>query len=301
MQRHGTRSRSRPPFSHRRSGWPGVRAPASRSSGPSKGTPLEQRSHRAERDSARSAETHTKPTNQSVDLTPDYFSIITLQYFQWCLEPGMRLALAVIVVKHKHPVVITSKHLSWDEEQHYVKCLIYINISGISNNTMGIAEMSPCYTPLKTLLPVKVVQGLEHRWNNVTFTWKLVRISSQRVNSNCGIVRQKQIWRKLFTKSDEASRKIQNKHIKKSSKLEHWPMKWTWNIVWTKTPWYEDERRLFVVLPVVLARVSSGFFLLLCLDLRREITAASLIWHWETNHGRGPPFYCLTLQSQPIW
>lgn len=58
VRRRGTRSRSRPPSWRRRSGWPGVRAPASRSSGPSTDTPQERRSHRAERDSAQSAETH---------------------------------------------------------------------------------------------------------------------------------------------------------------------------------------------------------------------------------------------------
>lgn len=57
-RRRGTRSRSCPPSWCRRSGWPGVRTPASRSSGLSTDTPPERRSHRAKRGSARSAETH---------------------------------------------------------------------------------------------------------------------------------------------------------------------------------------------------------------------------------------------------
>lgn len=58
MKHHGTRSRSCLPSWCRRSGWPGVRTPASQSSGPSTDTPLERRSHRAKRDSARSAGMH---------------------------------------------------------------------------------------------------------------------------------------------------------------------------------------------------------------------------------------------------
>lgn len=53
---HGTKSRSHLPSWRRHSGWPGVHAPASRSSGPSTDTPQGLRSHRAERDSAQSAE-----------------------------------------------------------------------------------------------------------------------------------------------------------------------------------------------------------------------------------------------------
>lgn len=61
VRRRGTRSRSRLPSWRRRNGWLGDRAPASRSSGLSTGTPQEPRFHRAERDSAQSAETQHNP------------------------------------------------------------------------------------------------------------------------------------------------------------------------------------------------------------------------------------------------